>query len=123
MRSRELASLRLVAPQHATARAQVARARAARVARGVSQNARLTPAELERIAPLAPALKRRSLSAIEGLGLSARGYHRLWRLARTLADLDGLAEVDGPRLNEAMSFRAVERGKVLRPTLQRFDTF
>jgi magnesium chelatase family protein len=122
VRSRELASLRLVAPQHDAARAQVARARAAQAARGAGENARLTPSRLERIAPLAPALKRWLLDAVEGLGLSARGYHRVWRLARTLADLDGREEVDGQRLAEAMSFRAVEREKVLRPILQRSDT-
>jgi magnesium chelatase family protein len=109
VRGRELATLRLLAPQHEAARAQIAAARSAQAARGSGENARLTPAALERIAPLSPALKRRLLDAVEALGLSARGYHRVWRLARTLADLDGEEQVDDLRLKEAMSFRAVER--------------
>ena len=38
-------------------------------------------------------------------GLSARGYHRVLRVARTIADLDGAAEVRAPHVAEAVSFR------------------
>jgi len=115
VRSRELAALRLLAPQHEAARAQIARARAAQAARALGDNARLTAADLERVAPLPPALKRRLLDAGDGLGLSARGYHRVWRLARTLADLDGATQVGAQALGEAMSFRAVEREQAAGP--------
>jgi magnesium chelatase family protein len=38
-------------------------------------------------------------------GLSARGYHRVLRVARTIADLDGSAEVRYPHIAEAVSYR------------------
>ncbi|MFD0980207.1 YifB family Mg chelatase-like AAA ATPase [Tropicimonas aquimaris] len=38
-------------------------------------------------------------------GLTARGYHRILRVARTIADLDGSAEVRRPHVAEAVSFR------------------
>lgn len=41
----------------------------------------------------------------ERFGLSARGYHRVLRVARTIADLDGSAEVRKPHIAEAVSFR------------------
>ena len=41
----------------------------------------------------------------ERFGLSARGYHRVLRVARTIADLDGSADVRLPHIAEAVSFR------------------
>ena len=41
----------------------------------------------------------------ERFGLSARGYHRVLRVARTIADLDGSTEVRKPHIAEAVSFR------------------
>jgi magnesium chelatase family protein len=41
----------------------------------------------------------------ERFGLSARGYHRVLRVARTIADLEGAAEVRKPHVAEAVSFR------------------
>ncbi|MCV6584806.1 MAG: YifB family Mg chelatase-like AAA ATPase [Marinibacterium sp.] len=38
-------------------------------------------------------------------GLSARGYHRVLRVARTIADLDGSAQVRQPHVAEALSYR------------------
>lgn len=45
------------------------------------------------------------LKVAERFGLSARGYHRVLRVARTIADLDGEAEVRKPHVAEAVSFR------------------
>ena len=41
-------------------------------------------------------------------GLSARGYHRVLRVARTIADLDGQTNVRKPHIAEAVSFRLAE---------------
>ncbi|KZY47912.1 hypothetical protein A3731_28995 [Roseovarius sp. HI0049] len=38
-------------------------------------------------------------------GLSARGYHRVLRVARTIADLDGADTIRRPHVAEAVSFR------------------
>ena len=43
--------------------------------------------------------------AAERLGLTARGYHRVLRTARTIADLDGSPDVRAPHLAEALGYR------------------
>jgi magnesium chelatase family protein len=45
------------------------------------------------------------LRAAERLRLSARGYHRMLRVARTLADLDGSPRVERCHIAEALSYR------------------
>ena len=45
--------------------------------------------------------------AADSMHLSARGYHRVLRVARTLADLDGAAKVGRVHLAEALSYRAL----------------
>ncbi|MBC7579976.1 MAG: ATP-binding protein [Tardiphaga sp.] len=45
--------------------------------------------------------------AAETMKLSARGYHRVLRVARTLADLDGADRIGRPHLAEALSYRAL----------------
>ena len=49
--------------------------------------------------------------ASERLGLSARGFHRLLKLARTIADLDGMDVVSGVHMAEALSYRADGAGR------------
>ncbi|MEL7175595.1 MAG: YifB family Mg chelatase-like AAA ATPase [Pseudomonadota bacterium] len=48
----------------------------------------------------------------ERFGLSARGYHRVLRVARTIADLDGSAAVRHPHIAEAVSYRIVTAREV-----------
>ena len=45
------------------------------------------------------------IKVAERIGLSARGYHRVLRVARTIADLDGSRDVRHPHVAEAVSFR------------------
>ena len=45
--------------------------------------------------------------AADAMRLSARGYHRVLRVARTLADLDGADKVSRVHLAEALSYRAL----------------
>lgn len=66
---------------------------------------------LDRIAAAdepATALLRR---AAQQLHLSARGYHRVLRVARTIADLDGAATIRKPHIAEAIAFRRLSRRK------------
>lgn len=95
---------------HAAREAQAARAATYGVA---TVNARLTPAALERIAPLEPVLRQRLASAMETLGLSARGFHRTWRLARTLADLAGHDAIRDIDLDEALMLRRADARKAM----------
>ena len=47
--------------------------------------------------------------AMERLNLSARAYHRILRVARTIADLENAAGIDAQHLSEAMGYRNLDR--------------
>jgi magnesium chelatase family protein len=90
--------------------ARVAQARAVQVARydghaGMWANADAQGAVLEQVATPDAEGRDLLLRVAERFGLSARGYHRVLRVARTIADLDGSADVRRNHIAEAVSFR------------------
>ncbi|AFO92338.1 ATP-binding protein [Phaeobacter inhibens] len=72
---------------------------------GLRQNADAEGQLLEDIAPPDTESRTLLLQAAERFGLTARGYHRVLRVARTIADLEGAEEVRRPHFAEALSFR------------------
>ncbi|MFP4303837.1 MAG: YifB family Mg chelatase-like AAA ATPase [Rhodosalinus sp.] len=92
--------------------ARVARAREVQAARfaghpGLRQNADAEGKALDEVAT-PDAEGREVLTRVaERIGLSARGYHRVLRVARTIADLDGSDAVRRPHVAEAVSYRIV----------------
>ena len=60
---------------------------------------------LETIAPLDGPCQSLIADAAEAMNLSARGYHRVLRVARTIADLDGRPQITRLHLAEALSYR------------------
>ncbi len=70
-----------------------------------SVNARLEGKALEQHAVLDAAGQNLLTQAVNRLGLSARAYHRLLRVARTLADLAGSEQIGAAHVAEAIQFR------------------
>src|SRR5689334_20166250 len=109
------ADLILPAPSEGSAEvaARVARAREIQAERyaamnlsGVSTNAQAQGPVLEEVAKLDKSGTALLRDAADAMRLSARGYHRVLRVARTLADLDGADHVGRIHLAEALSYRA-----------------
>ncbi len=74
-------------------------------------NSDLTSRETETYCSLAAAESRLLDQALQRLGLSARAYHRILRLARTIADLAGSQSIEVEHLTEAISYRSLDRFK------------
>jgi magnesium chelatase family protein len=91
-------------------RGRVIAARERQLARQGCLNSELRPARLRQFAPLGSA--RRLLERwAEERGMTARGFHRAWRVARTAADLEGEAAIADRHLLEALGYRLLERDR------------
>ncbi|QNM96691.1 YifB family Mg chelatase-like AAA ATPase [Chitinimonas koreensis] len=89
----------------ARVRARVDAARARQLARQGKDNARLGSRELDALAVLEPAGRALLDQAMQRLDLSARAYHRILRVARTIADLAGQDGIGAAQLAEAIQYR------------------
>ncbi|MDO9622290.1 MAG: YifB family Mg chelatase-like AAA ATPase [Moraxellaceae bacterium] len=83
--------------------ARVAAARAIQYQRQGQLNTGLTGDRL--VLNLSAKTKSRLLTACKRLEISARGYHRILRVARTIADLSQAPNIEEPHINEALSLR------------------
>ena len=90
-------------------RERVVGARERQLARQGKSNARLTPAEVE--SHCATDARGAALlnQALKRLGLSARGYHRILKVARTVADLAGDERIGAMHVAEAIQYRRLDR--------------
>jgi magnesium chelatase family protein len=98
---------REVAARVAQARAIQTERYAARGLPGLTTNAAAPASVLEDVAKPDGAGLTLLRDAADAMRLSARGYHRVLRVARTLADLDGAEKVGRVHLAEALSYRAL----------------
>jgi magnesium chelatase family protein len=92
--------------------ARVAEARRRQLGRQGRLNSRLAPAELDRVCRLDRESRALLAAAIARLGLSARAYHRVLKLARTCADIAGAADIRRVDVAEAVGWRALDRPRV-----------
>jgi len=89
-------------------RERVVSARARQQDRTGRPNARLTDAQVRRHCRLDDRSRRLLHDAAARLGLSARAYHRVLKVARTIADLGGTDGLAAPHVAEALQFRLGE---------------
>jgi magnesium chelatase family protein len=90
-------------------RERVERARGRQLERQGKNNTRLNPREVERFCAAKDEAGALLKQAIARLHLSARAYHRVLKLARTIADLAGEASVGVAQVAEAIQYRRLDR--------------
>lgn len=76
---------------------------------GVFANAHMTPRDLKRFCRVTDSADALLRTAIVRLGLSARAYHRVLKIARTIADLAGSATIEPAHVSEAVQYRTLDR--------------
>ncbi len=77
--------------------------------RGPRFNAELNNTEIETCCTLKEKEKLLLDKAMDKLKLSARAYHRILKLARTIADIEDSQNIEAPHLTEAISYRSLDR--------------
>ncbi|XZE54162.1 YifB family Mg chelatase-like AAA ATPase [Planctomycetaceae bacterium SH139] len=93
-------------------REQVVRARAAQAGRFVGRttnyNAQMTSREVREFCQLDKASRNQLRDSVEEQGLSARAHDKILRVARTIADIEGDAEISQTHLAEAINYRTLD---------------
>ena len=97
----------------ATMRTQVQQARDVQMRRfggeGQRFNSRMTSRQLRKYCVLDAECQGLMQTAMDSLGLSARAHDRILRVSRTIADLEGAAEIKHAHLSEAIGYRSLDR--------------
>ena len=93
----------------ATVRARVTLARERQLARQGKANARLTTKEIDAYCQPGAAAATLLKTAVAKLNLSARAYHRVLKVARTIADLAGSDAIEAQHVAEAVQYRRFAR--------------
>ena len=111
--SREELSSKEESERSAVVRERVMRARAIQAERfrgtGIYTNTMMSSSMLRRFCPLSEPVRRLLDAAMERLQLSARAYDRIIKVARTIADLAGAADIEPSHISEAITYRSLDR--------------
>ena len=75
----------------------------------VFANAHMLPRDIREFCAIDAAAENLLHAAVVRLGMSARSYHRVLRLARTIADLDGCDRIAAAHVAEGIQYRALDR--------------
>ena len=76
--------------------------------KGSMCNARMGPRELKDFCGLSPESEELMKAAFEAMGLSARSYDRILRVARTIADMEGAESIEPGHIAEAIQYRTYD---------------
>jgi magnesium chelatase family protein len=76
---------------------------------GLHANAHMSRKQVEAFCQLSPESQKMLQSAMKKLGLSARAYERILKVARTIADLDASPMISTAHLSEAIQYRNLDR--------------
>jgi magnesium chelatase family protein len=95
----------------APVRERVQAARERQQQRAGMANARLGAKQLEQVCALDADNRGLLELAMQRLSLSARAAHRILKVARTIADLEGAERIEGSHLSEAIQYRCLDRGR------------
>jgi magnesium chelatase family protein len=93
----------------AIVRERVTRARVVQLKRGQTVNSQLDNAQLDATCRLKKADRLLLHQAMQRLQLSARAYHRILKIARTIADLGDSPDIETVHLGEALGYRSLDR--------------
>ena len=75
---------------------------------GISFNSQMAHADMEKFVELGEKEKKFMERAYDRMHLSLRSYHKILRVARTIADIDGNKKVELSHLTEALCYRSIE---------------
>ncbi|MEI7796538.1 MAG: YifB family Mg chelatase-like AAA ATPase [Methylococcaceae bacterium] len=95
----------------ATIRVRVVAARNLAIARSGKANSALSAKEVKQWCEVSDSSHRLLDQAMERFGLSNRAYHRILKLARTIADLANSPDIEIQHLSEAIGYRKLDRSK------------
>ncbi|MEN8759945.1 MAG: ATP-dependent protease, partial [Desulfobacterales bacterium] len=75
-------------------------------------NAQMGSRHIKRFCHIDSSSQRLLETAIDKLGLSARAYSRILKIARTIADLAGGGDIAVEHVSEAIQYRSLDRGRI-----------
>ena len=81
--------------------------------KGIYSNSQLQPGMMAELCPVTEAAQMLLQQAFDRLGLSARSYDRILKVARTIADLEGSGKIEQSHVAEAIQYRTLDREELL----------
>ena len=75
----------------------------------ITCNAHIPDSQLKKWCPVTAAGEQLLRDVFDKMGLSARAYNRILKVARTIADMDGAEQIDLPHIAEAVQYRSLDR--------------
>lgn len=76
---------------------------------GILTNAMLSVKEIERVCKLREREEKLMKTAFTNLSLTARTYHKILKVARTIADLEGESDISEEHIKEALGYRTIDK--------------